>query len=619
MTKISLILTTHNSRDNLEKTLKSIEIQSYPDIEVVIKDGGSTDGTIDIIRNYQETSKHTVIWETKPDSGIYDAMNQGYKLCSGDVILFFNDEFIDSQAVKNMMEVLEKHPECVGAHADLVYMDGEKVVRRWEMGEGSIEQGWMPGHPTLFLKREIYEKYGLYNTSFKIAADYEFMIRFLKDKENQLAYYPNTIVSMFYGGTSNGGLGYFVSLKEGHKALKMNGIRHSSLIDIKRSIRVLRQFERHSSKIAIDLLWLRPGGVGGTEFFVRNLLDGFLTLPDRYQFVLLLSKDNEDSFDHYLEDERFEKVVANVYSKNIGKRIIWQFLFQNHLLRKNGIRYCFSPVYVRPVFNGGVEYLSVIHDIQVYHYPQYHPFYERWYTKLCWQADKWFSKHIVASSKYVKKELIDIYKIKEEKVSQIYIPVIIDPKKACGWEQINLKYGVERESYYYTISQAIPHKNLETIIKVMACLRDEGSNKDIKLLISGISGNATHSINELVGKYNLKDNIIFTGFISNEEKTALLQNCKLFLFPSVFEGFGIPPIEAMMCGAKVITTRCTCIPEVTQERAIYVNDSYSVAEWMEKIEESESYSNEKIGFERYDKQIIAKEYIDILKKTFNIK
>ena len=75
----------------------------------------------------------------------------------------------------------------------------------------------------------------------------------------------------------------------------------------------------------------------------------------------------------------------------------------------------------------------------------------------------------------------------------------------------------------------------------------------------------------------------------------------------------------MMCGAKVITTRCTCIPEVTQERAIYVNDPYSVAEWMEKIEESESYSNEKIGFERYDKQIIAKEYIDILKKTFNIK
>ena len=101
----------------------------------------------------------------------------------------------------------------------------------------------MPGHPTLFLKREIYEKYGLYRTEFKISADYEFMIRFLKDKENRLAYLSETVIEMFYGGTSNGGLkNYLISLKEGHQALRINGIKGACIIDILRTMRVLWQF-----------------------------------------------------------------------------------------------------------------------------------------------------------------------------------------------------------------------------------------------------------------------------------------------------------------------------------------------------------------------------------------
>ncbi len=372
-------------------------------------------------------------------------------------------------------------------------------------------------------------------------------------------------------------------------------------------------------RIAIDLLWLRPGGVGGTEFFVRNLLDGFMALKDEFHFVLLLSKDNESTFNHYLQDIRFEKIVADIYSKNIGKRIIWQFFFQNHLLRKNKIKYCFSPVYVRPVFNGGIQYLSVIHDLQVYHYPQYHPFYENWYTKLCWQADKWFSKHIVASSNFVKNELINIYHIKEEKVSSIYIPVIVDLEHCCKWEEIERKYKVKKKEYYYIISQAIPHKNLETIIKVMFELKKDTDDKNIKLLISGISGNASDSVKGLINQYNLHENIELTGFISNEEKITLLQNCKLFLFPSVFEGFGIPLIEAMMCGANVVTTKCACIPEVTQEKAIYVDDPYNVKEWAEIIKKVGNKQHRKVEFVQYDKQLIAKEYLTTIKRVFKIK
>lgn len=244
MRKLSLILTTYNSAEHLERTLYSIEEQDYEAIEVNIKDGGSTDGTLDMIKSYGETSRFPVNWKSCPDSGIYDAMNQGFALSSGEVIVFFNDLFENGGVVSKMMGQLDKHPECVGVHADLVYASEDKVIRKWKMGpQKSIYLGWMPGHPTLFLKREIYERYGLYQTNYQVAADYEFMMRFLKDKENRLAYLPETIVRMYYGGTSTAAFSsYLVSLREGHRALKENKIPFAWVADIFRTCRVLLQF-----------------------------------------------------------------------------------------------------------------------------------------------------------------------------------------------------------------------------------------------------------------------------------------------------------------------------------------------------------------------------------------
>lgn len=241
---VSLILTTYNSAENLARTLESIEQQDYPQIEVNIKDGGSTDDTLRIIKEYESKSRYRVKWTSSPDRGIYDAMNQGYALAEGDIIVFFNDLFLHPDVVSQMVKTIEDNSQCVGAHADLVYADETKVVRYWKMGpQKSLYLGWMPGHPTLFLKREIYEKYGLYNPEYRIAADYEFMIRFLKDKENRLAYLPRTIIRMYYGGTSTSDTGsYLKSLREGHQALKDNGVNGAFLIDFLRTCRVLLQF-----------------------------------------------------------------------------------------------------------------------------------------------------------------------------------------------------------------------------------------------------------------------------------------------------------------------------------------------------------------------------------------
>ena len=246
--KVSLLVTVYNVKESLPITLAAIEEQDYGDIEAVIVDGGSTDGTVELIRQFADQAADrqglSVRWVSEPDEGLYDAMNKAYRMSTGDVIAVCNDKLCKPYAVSRLVAAMEQGgPGCIGAHSDLVYTEGERIVRQWHMGQGRIAQGWMPGHPTLFLKRSVYEKYGLYDTSYRCAADYEFMVRFLKDESNTLSYVPEVLVAMFYGGTSNAGLGnYLVSFQEGCLALKKNGVPRPLWITIKRTVRVLLQF-----------------------------------------------------------------------------------------------------------------------------------------------------------------------------------------------------------------------------------------------------------------------------------------------------------------------------------------------------------------------------------------
>lgn len=244
MYKVSLLLTTYNSAENLPVTLQSIQEQTYSPIEVVIADGGSTDDTISLIQQFARNGGLEVKWVSERDKGLYDAMNKAFCLSTGDIIAVCNDRLSEKDAVSSFVEAIEQAGEdCIGAHSDLVYMEGDKIVRSWHMGQGNISQGWMPGHPTLYLKREIYEKYGQYDITYHCAADYEFMVRFLKDGSNRLAYVPRVLITMFYGGTSNAGLkNYLVSFKEGYMALRKNGVKHPLLITLRRTWKVLRQF-----------------------------------------------------------------------------------------------------------------------------------------------------------------------------------------------------------------------------------------------------------------------------------------------------------------------------------------------------------------------------------------
>ena len=254
MKLLSIAIPCYNSENYMRNCIHSLLVGGE-EVEIVIVDGGSTDGTAAVIRGFAAKypdgkgqpdgdAAISVRWVSEPDRGLYDAMNKAWSMCSGDIVAVCNDKLCMPDAVTKLVRAIEQGGDgCIGAHSDLVYTDGERIVRSWHMGEGRLKDGWMPGHPTLFLKRQIYDKYGTYDISYRCAADYEFMVRFLKDEKNRLAYVPEVLVAMFYGGTSNAGLGnYLVSFKEGYMALKKNRVPHPLLITIKRTFRVLRQF-----------------------------------------------------------------------------------------------------------------------------------------------------------------------------------------------------------------------------------------------------------------------------------------------------------------------------------------------------------------------------------------
>lgn len=364
-------------------------------------------------------------------------------------------------------------------------------------------------------------------------------------------------------------------------------------------------------KTAIDLLWLRPGKVGGTESFIRNLLDGLSRLEDPFEFTLLVSEDNADTFLHYTKDNRFKILKAPIASASIAKRILWQNYAQNRFLRKHGFRRCFEPVYCKPWLNGGIKYICVIHDLQAWHYPEYHPFHEVAYSRLCWRMDAINAAGIVAISEWVKEDIRRRYHRDDVKV--IYNPILIKKEETTDFETLKKRYGIEPGKFYYTVSQMIPSKNLTTLTNVMEELVRGDYDLPDKLLISGVNGQAAGRLQEQIREKKLQEHVILTGFISNEERNTLYRECHTFLFPSVFEGFGMPPVEAMLFGTNVVTTRCASIPEVTQEKAVYVDDPYDVKEWIRKI--ASGKTDFTVDFERYAPEKIAREYLNLLKET----
>ncbi|MEG2917998.1 MAG: glycosyltransferase family 1 protein [Clostridium sp.] len=371
-------------------------------------------------------------------------------------------------------------------------------------------------------------------------------------------------------------------------------------------------------RIGIDLLWVKPQKSGGIESYIRNLLNGFLKYEDdKYEFILFTSINNNETFLPYLKSKKFSNILCNVDSSRVGKRIIWENLHLNHKCKENNIDILFVPVYSKPLINdAAIKYVTTIHDLQAMHYPMYFSWKKRMWLKFAWKKSSKTSDRIIAISNFVKNDIIDKFQIEEEKIKVIYNP-IVKTVQTLGSNYIEEKYGLKAGSYFYTVAQLLPHKNIKTLLYVMSEIKSSHIDLPNKLVISGVGGKDKEELKSIIKTLNIEENIIITGFVSDEERDLLYENAKMFLFPSIFEGFGMPPIEAMELGTTVITTRCSCIPEVTEERAYYVEDPYDVNDWIENIMKAMKDKNKiKVTFPNYYLENITKEYLKCFTEVY---
>lgn len=245
--KISVITVVRNRKDTIREAIESVLSQTYNNTEYIVVDGSSNDGTTEIIQEYQERISKFI---SEPDEGIYDAMNKGIKLATGDIIGILNgdDLYAGSDILETVArEFMTKDIDCL--YGDLVYVDEKdtsKVIRYWKscgFEKGLFERGWHPPHPTFFTRRECYEKYGCFNLDFKIAADYELMLRFLNRYGLKSMYLPRVMVRMRMGGESNKNLINILKANiECYRAWKINNMSVTPLIVLRKPLGKVKQF-----------------------------------------------------------------------------------------------------------------------------------------------------------------------------------------------------------------------------------------------------------------------------------------------------------------------------------------------------------------------------------------
>lgn len=229
--KISIITVTYNRADVLSDAMQSVLEQTYVDLEYILVDGGSTDGTLNLIHEYKDKFGERLQYVSEPDRGIYDAMNKGWQMATGEIVAFLNsdDYYVDNHVIHDVAKTFEAQ-EIDAIHGNLSYIDSDKkIVRIWRGSAYSPEaflKGWMPAHPTFFCRRSCFEQFGGFDLAICSAADFELMLRFV-EKHGIVTYYFNRhMVNMRMGGASTLGLkSIWRNNRENMAAFRKNGIK----------------------------------------------------------------------------------------------------------------------------------------------------------------------------------------------------------------------------------------------------------------------------------------------------------------------------------------------------------------------------------------------------------
>lgn len=367
-------------------------------------------------------------------------------------------------------------------------------------------------------------------------------------------------------------------------------------------------------KVIFTNLFLIPGKVGGAEHYVKNLLKGFSKLP----LDILLVRNQYDS-----EPVKFNSLKIKMHFN----RGFYDY-FLNFFIKKNKANLLFSPNYITALFWMNVKKVTTIHDLQYLHYPMYFSIKKRLWLYLSHLITLYFSDKVICISNYVKRDIVEKFGNKfESKLEVISNPIDFSRFESCD-ANLTTKFGIKGK-YILSVAAQYPHKNLLSLVK--AFKSDAIQRTDYKLVLAGQFASELVSGDSEYHKklYELIDNdekIIVTGYVNNDVLGSLYSNCDIFVFPSIFEGFGMPVVEAMGFGKPVITSRNCSLFEVTDGKAIYVDDIEDEVELMRVIMNTVdniasytdiAYKNKSVIKNKYEPSLIAESYFKLFKSVLN--
>lgn len=246
--QISIITATYNSENYLQEALTSYNSQTLQNKEIIIIDGASNDTTLQILQQNKQYINKQI---SEPDKGIYDALNKGINLATGEIIgiLHSDDFFAYPTLLTDVASLFEQNPSLQAVYGDLQYInrfDSNKIIRNWISGKfnrSNFKKGWMPPHPTLFIKKECFQQFGNYNLNYTSAADYDLILRFLYKHEINTTYLPKVLMKMRVGGLSNKSFKNRIRAnKEDRLALKLNGVPNPLWVSILKPLSKITQY-----------------------------------------------------------------------------------------------------------------------------------------------------------------------------------------------------------------------------------------------------------------------------------------------------------------------------------------------------------------------------------------
>jgi glycosyltransferase involved in cell wall biosynthesis len=369
-------------------------------------------------------------------------------------------------------------------------------------------------------------------------------------------------------------------------------------------------------RIGINTLFMIPEHVGGTEIYLRNLLINLAKIDNENEYILFTNKENFGTFG--IEQDNFSEVLCNIPARLRPLRMLWEQLVLPLQIKKHNIDILHSPGYVSPLL-ASCPSVVTIHDMQYYYYPKNFVKARLIYFKIFVPLSAKKATKIITVSNNSKKDIVNILKIPEDKVIVTYAASRSlnrrNLKDEIKRREAMQKYSIEGR-YILSVASLLPHKNLDGLIYAF----EKIANKiEHQLILVGIKETALKDIQSTLEQVGiLKDRIKVLGFVADKDLFYLYSGADLFVLPSLFEGFGLPILEAMSCGCPVMASNVTSIPEIVGEAGLLINprdiDDISTKMYMILTNDQLKRDLIKRGYER----VKTFSWLEMAKKTLKV-